>query len=306
MTLSRLVEDDVQMSLLATSGHAGLATQMLTERLGLSQQYAESVLDQGYGLLSPRMSRSQARQVMPLLTSLGLRVALQPVEALPPDEFCDLSIRLTDSKHAPDLMARLDAWMGLTCLDATSFNTACGLALTDLPLPRAEALCRAVSQLPGVHAMTSEHRTARYDLFAQSPLSEQDETDVNRHLRLLGAATGGFGDALGSGLERRVLERVISRFASLDLAGVNQVFQRHDLLIVGKGSLTLQEFADFLMTRPAAQGIPMRSLLEALPLRVEAGLTRSAAKQFLADYSAIGIEAITRLVWAPNSTTFKA
>jgi len=306
MALSRLVEDDVQMSLLATSGHAGLAARMLTERLGLSPQYAESVLDQGYGLLSPRMRLSQARAVVPLLAALGLRVALQPVEALPPDEFCDLSIRLLDNKFAPDLIDRLDKWMGLTCLDADSFNTACGLVLTDLPLPRAEALCRAVSQVPGVQAVMSENRTARYDLFAQSPLSEQDEIDVKRHLRLLGAATGGFGDAIGSGLERPVMERVLARFANLDLAGVNQVFQRHELLIVGKGSLSLQEFADFLMTRPAAQWIPLRKLLEALPLRVEACLTRAAAKQFLADYSAIGIEAKTRLVWAPNSETLKA
>jgi hypothetical protein len=305
MTRSRLVEDDVQMSLLATSGHAGLAARMLTERLGLSPQYADCVLDQGYGLLSPRMSRSQAREVVPLLTSLGLRVALQPVEALPPDEFCDLSIRLSDSQRAPDLIALLETWTGLTCLSAESFNTACGLVLTDLPLPRAEAVCRAVSQLPGVQAVMSEHRTARYDLFAQSPMSEQDEIELKRHLRLLGAATGGFGDALGSGLERRVLERVMAKFANLDLAGVNQVFQRHELLIVGKGSLSLQEFADFLMTRPAAQWIPMRNLLDALPMRVEACLTRTAAKQFLADYTAIGIEAITRLVWAPNRATLK-
>ena len=306
MTLSRQVEDDVQMSLLATSGYAGLAARMLIERLGLPRNHAESVLDQGFGLLSPRISRPQAREVLPMLSALGLRVALQPVEALPPAEFCDLSIRLSDSKYAPDLIARLQGWMGLTCLVAASFDTACGLVLTNLPLPRAEAVYRDVLQLPGVQAVMSKHRTARYDLFAQSPLTEQDETDVKRHMRLLGAATGGFGDALGSGLERRVLDRVTTKFANLNLAGVNQVFQRHDLLIVGKGPLSLQEFADFLTTRPAAQWVPMRDLLDRLPMVAEASLTRSAAKQFLADYSAIGIEAIIRLVWAPDRAALKA
>lgn len=305
MTLSRSVDEDVQMSLLSTSGHAGLAVTLLTERLGLSPHHAETVLDQGYGLLSPRMGMLQAKAIMPLLASLGLRVALQPVEALPPDEFCDLSIRLSDISHAPGLIARLDKWLGYSCLEPDSFNTASGLVLTDLPLARAEAVCRAVSQLPGVHAATSEHRTARYDLFAQSPLSDNDEAEVKRHLRLLGAATGGFGDALGTGLERRVLQRVLTAFANLDVVGINQSFQRHELLVVGKGSLSLEEFADFLMTRPAAQWIPMRNLMDALPIRLEASLTRSAAKQFLADYSAIGIEAITRLVWAPNSTSLK-
>lgn len=306
MSVSKLVDDDVQMSLLASSGHAGLAAEMLTERLGLSRQYAESVLEQGYGLLSPRMGLVQARAVLPLLATFGLRVALQPVEAMPPDEFCNISIRVTDSRHTPQLVARLEQMTGTTGLNAASFNTASGLVLADLSLAMAEAICANVTQLIGVQAVMSEHLTARFDLFTQSDLSEKDDAEIRRHLRLLGAATGGFGDAVGSGLERRVLERVLARFANLDLVGVNQVFQRHELLIVGKGALSLQEFADFLMTRPAAQWIPMRNLLDLLPMRVESCLTRSAAKQFLADYSAIGIEAITRLVWAPNRETLKA
>ena len=57
MTLSQLADDDVQLSLLATSGHAGLAAELLTERFGLSPDYANSVLDQGYGLLIARLGR---------------------------------------------------------------------------------------------------------------------------------------------------------------------------------------------------------------------------------------------------------
>jgi hypothetical protein len=305
MPNSRLADDDVQVSLLAITGQAGLAVDLLVERLDLSVPYAESVLDQGYGLLCQRMPRSKARALKPLLASFGLRIALQPVEAMPPDEFCDISVRISEPKHAPDLIARLDALLGPTGLTVASFDTVAGLVLSDLPLPRAETICRWVSQVPGVHTAMSEHRSARFDLFAQSELSERDEVEVKRHLRLLGAATGGFGNAVGSGLERIVLDRMLARFADLDLVGVNQAFQRHELVIVGKGSLSLQEFADFLMTRPAAHWIPMRNLLEALPMRVEGCLTRPAAKQFLSDYSAIGIEAITRLVWAPNRDKLK-
>lgn len=300
MSMSQLVDDSVQMSLLSTSGHAGLAIDLLSDRFGLSRPYAESVLEQGYGLLIPRIGAAQARKAVPLLAALGLRVAIQPVEAMPPDEFSDVSIRVIDPKVTSKLIAALGRLMDLTGLTAESFCGPSGLVLTGLSPARAEWLCTALRKLIGVHATVSEHQTALYDLFAQSDLSEKDDAEIRRFLRLLGAATGGFGDAVGTGLERCVLNRILDRFQDIDLVGVNQAFQRHELLIIGKGSLSLSEFADFLMTRPVAQSIPMRKLMESLPLRVEAGLTRTAAKQFLADYSAIGMQAITRLVWAPQ------
>lgn len=299
MTMSHLVDDDVQMSLLATSGHADLAIDMLSEQFGLSRQYAETVLEQGYGLLIPRIGSARARRAVSMLASLGLRVAIQPVEAMPPDEFCDLSVRVQDARAVPKLIDLLQRMAGQTDLSVRSFTGPAGLVLSDLSPARAEALCRSVRLISGAHGVVSEHLTARYDLFAQSEVSERDDAEIRRYLRLLGSATGGFGGALGSGLERRVVDKVLAHFQGLDLIGINQAFQRHELLIIGKGSLTVQEFTDFLMTHPVAQSIPMRRLVEALPLRVEACLTRTAAKQFLADYSAIGMEAVTRLVWTP-------
>ncbi len=303
MALSHLMDDDVQVSLLSTSGHAGLAVELLEQRFGLTRQYAESVLDQGYGLLTSRLGAAEARDVVPLLSSLGLRVAIQPVEAMPPDEFCDVSVRVIGAKSAPRLIVTLERLMGLSGLTAEAFNGPSGMVLKTLSHARAEWLCNALRQLPGVSAVVSEHQTARYDLFAQSGLTEVEDAELRRYLRLLGCSIGSFGDAVASGLELRVLDRVLARFPNLDLLGVNQVFQRYELLIIGKGSLTLQEFADFLMTRPVAQSIPMRKLQEALPLRVESCLSRAAAKQFLADYSAIGMQTLTRLVWTPNRET---
>ena len=55
MAISQLAQDDVQLSLLATTGPAGLAVDVLTARFGLSADYAESVVDQGYGLLIARL-----------------------------------------------------------------------------------------------------------------------------------------------------------------------------------------------------------------------------------------------------------
>ena len=61
MTQTRIADDDVQIALLAMNGHAGLAADMLVERFGLSEDYAQSVLDQGYGLLVARMGRARAK-----------------------------------------------------------------------------------------------------------------------------------------------------------------------------------------------------------------------------------------------------
>ena len=296
MAQTQTIDDEVQLSLLATFGHAGLAAEVLTQRFGLSPDYAFSVLDQGYGLLIARLGSREARASLPLLATLGLRVAIQPCEALPPDEVCDVSIRISEGKPAAKLIAKLERLIGATGLTAAALCGPEGHVVGALALEKAEWMCHALRKVAGVSAVVSEHRTASYDLFAEAELTEPESTAVRRHLRLLGSSVGGMGDAIGCGLDRRVVERVLAKFPDLGLFGANQAFQRHELLIIGKGTLTQQEFIDFLVTRPIAQRVPARQLLNSLPLRVESFLTRSAARQFLADYSAIGMQAITRLV----------
>ena len=302
MAMSQLLNEDVQLSLLATTGHAGLAAELLTERFGLTLEYAESVLDQGYGLLVARLAKAQARAALPLLAILGLRVAIQPCESLPPDEFGDVSIRIVEARNVGRLIHGLERLLGLTGLTAGSFCGPEGYVLADLSPARAEWLAHALRRISGVSVVMSEQQSARYDIFSEAELTEQECTAVRRHLRLLGCTIGGFGGAIGSGMDRRAVERVLARFPDLGLFGTNQAFQRHELLVIGRGTLTQQEFIDFLMTRPVAGAIPAKQLLNALPLRVEAFLTRSAARQFLADYSAIGMQAITRLVRRTDAT----
>jgi hypothetical protein len=130
-----------------------------------------------------------------------------------------------------------------------------------------------------------------------------DVMAVSKHLRLLGSSAGGMGDALGNGLDRKVLDMVLQKFPDLGLFGANQLFQRHELLIIGKGTLSQREFFDYLATRQVAQSVPVEQLMRTLPLRVESFLTRSSASQFLADYTAIGMQAITRLVHRADPST---
>ena len=296
MTLSHLVDQDVQLSLIAATGHPGLAAELLTKRFGLSHDYAALVLDQGNGLLIARLDRRDAHAALPLLNSLGLRVAIQPCESLPPDEFCDVSIRITETRYAKKLIVTLVRLLGQSGLEPASFCGPEGYVIRSMTPERAAWLCASLRKLSGVSVVLSVHQAARYDLFAEAELPEEDIMAVSRHLRLLGSSAGGMGDALGNGLDRRVLDMVLDKFPDLGLFGANQLFQRHELLIIGKGTLSQREFVDFLVTRQIAQSVPPAQLLRTLPLRVESFLTRSAASQFLADYTAIGMRAITRLV----------
>jgi hypothetical protein len=295
MTQSQLIGDHVQVSLVAATGHAGLAAELLTGRFGLSQAHAHAVLDQGYGLLIAKLRRQDARAAVPLLAALGLHVVIQPCDALPPDALSDVSIRLSDAKYAPKLINTLGRLIGATDLAPTSFGGPEGYVVAAVAPTRAAWLCAALRKLHGVTAVQSDHQAARYDLFAETELTEQEDTAVRNYLRLLGCSSDREGDAIGCGLDHRMAERVISKFGELDLFAANQAFQRHDLVVIGKGSLSRHEFIDFLATRPAAKAIPAQKLMNALPLRVETFLTRAAARQFLADYTAIGMQAITRL-----------
>lgn len=296
MTLSHLADEDVQLSLLSAAGHAGLAAALLTNRFGLSPDYAYSIVHKGRGLLISRLDRPTARAALPLLSAAGLLVAIQPCESLPPDEFRDLSVRIADERHARNLIDTLDRLIGLTGLDAKSFGGPEGHVIRFLSPPRADWLGAELRKLNGVSTVTSEHQTALYDLFAQTELTEDARIAVGRYLRLSGCNSGGLSDALGSGLDRGAMARVMERFPGVGLVSANQLFQRHDLLIIGKGSLSQQELVDFLRTRQISQSGPTRNPHRNLPLRVESFLTRKAASQFLADYTAIGMQAVTQLV----------
>ena len=248
------------------------------------------------GCLSRGLTVGRRKPALPLLNSLGLRIAIQPCESLPPAEVCDVSIRTSGGRYAKKLIVMLERLLGLTGLEPASFCGPEGYVIGSVTPERADWLCAALRKLNGVSVVLSVHQAARYDLFAHAELSEEDILAVSRHLRLLGSSAGGMGDALGSGLDRRVLDMVLENFPDLGLFGANQLFQRHELLIIGKGRLSQREFVDFLVTRQIAQSVPPEQLLRTLPLRVESFLTRSAANQFLADYTAIGMQAITRLV----------
>ncbi len=165
-----------------------------------------------------------------------------------------------------------------------------GIVLEDLPQEAAQATARALRG-DGVQVTLAPHLGALYDVFApaRGPLPEA----LRQYLKLLGAGETE-GPALVAGLEAQVARLVTARFRALGLIAVHQAFQRFDLWVTGSGRLSLREAADFL----AARGMGDPGAL-ARGVRVERGLTRAAARQFLNDYRHIGLPARLTLCGMP-------
>lgn len=296
MNAPQLVEDTVQVTLLAASGPSALAAQTLSQHFGLSLKRAESVLAQGRGVIAANMAQAAARAALPLLAALGLQVAILPAGAEPEVERHDLSIRLTNGFHAARLIRTLHRLVGPGNLSAHWFDGPSGMVLEGLTAAKVEWITTALRPLSGVQVATSVQRTALYDLFCTIETDTTDLICLRRHLSLLGCQTGGFGDTLATGLDRRALDHVLARFGHSGVFGINQDFERFDLLVSGSGSLSAQEFADFLITRTGCTPNMVREISRAAPMRIESCLTRSAAQQFMGDYAAIGIPTFARLI----------
>lgn len=295
MGSSQVAEDDVRLSLLAAHGHVGLAEDMLVSRLGLERSHAKTVLEQGSGLLVERMSHASAQRVIPLLATLGLQSAINLCSGLPADETCDVSVRASRPKALRKAIAAIERLAGVADLTSSDFAGPAGLVLQGVPVSRADRLCDALRRISGVSAAMSEAATARYDLFAEKDLADAEMLALRDQVRLMGCPWGGFGDALACDLDARSVQRLLGRFRGLGLFAVDQAFQRHELVVLGRGGLSQTEFLDFMVTRPMAAGLSPRELCRSLPMKVEENLTRTAAAQFLADYQGIGIQAVTRL-----------
>jgi hypothetical protein len=226
---------------------------------------------------------------MPMLAALGVQVALRPATATVEPELCDISLR-TSGSLAP--VAMVMGRLGLArTLHETDFRGPSGLLIENLPRPRAEDLATALRAIPGAQVTVAARLAARYDLFAAGGRIGADQNGLRQHLSVLGCVTQGPTRALATGLDRRTLDHVLARFAHLGLVGVHQAFQRYDLVLTGKGQLTQNELRDFLATRGADWPAAREALESGQGWRIEGGLSRAAARQFLSDYAMIGLPA---------------
>jgi hypothetical protein len=296
MTSSQLAEETVQVALISSGNHANLAIGHLSRHFGLRITEAEALLARGCGVIAPEMSRAAAGAAIPVLTALGLQIALVPKNAEPVVERFDLSIRLQEAAAIDLVRPTLKRHGWGYEVAPEDFRGPAGLEITGLTRAKAEDFCAALRSLRGVGVTPCPQSGAAYDVFAPTSGLGSDMAQILRYISVLACSAKDHCPPLAVDLDRRMLASLLARFPKAGLIGVNQAFQRFHLTLTGTGRLSGREVADFLATRG-------RSLVETTEvvsarrgLRLECGLTRAAARQFVADYAMIGMTVRADLV----------
>ncbi|MGV8988861.1 MAG: hypothetical protein ACOH2H_21635 [Cypionkella sp.] len=296
MRSPQLADDAVQVVLLSRCRNAALAAGPVAKHFGLTLGKAEALLERGRGVIASHISMACVRKVLPLFAALGVQVAIRPKDAEPEMETYDLSLRSMAQKPACAALQVLKD-LGFDRLGPPSdFAGPSGLVLGDLNERRVKAVEAALRSVSGVQITVCAKSDALYDLFASEKEPGVNLAAVRHHLAVMGSLASGSALALATGLNQQTLAHVLARFPQQGLFGVNQLFQRYDLELVGQGQLSTQELRDFLATRGISSGQASLAIESGCGLRVEYGLSRAAARQFLLDYAAIGLPVRAELV----------
>ena len=289
MVSSQLAEETVQVALMSSGPHAYLAIGHLARHFGLNQSDAEALLARGCGVIAPKVTRAAAAEAIPVLAALGLRVTILPATADPAVEKFDLSVRLktADAIHQVRPVLKRLGWADdLAPLD---FRGPAGLEITGLTRAKAEDHCAALRTLTAVGVTMCSQSAAAYDVFAPTTGLGQDMAQVLQHISVLACSAPDHCLPIAVDLDRSMLTHLLARFPKAGLIGVNQAFQRYCLTLTGAGRLSKQELSDFLATRDRSATQVAEATPDLRGQRLETGLTRAAAKQFMADYAMIGI-----------------
>lgn len=289
MTVSHLAEETVQVALISPGTHANLASGHLASHFGMEPAEAGALLHRGFGVIAAEVPRATAAAALPVLTALGLHVELLPKNVEPAVALFDLSIRLqqVDAVHlVSTTLARL-GWTG--AVTPEDFCGPAGFEIDGLPRAKAEHYLARLRALSGVSATLSAQSNAIYDVFAPSTGLGQDMAQILRHFSVLACSAQDLCPQIAVGLDRRMLKCLLARFPNAGMIGVNQAFQRYHLTLTASGGISIQELADFLATRGCSVAKMNEAVASRRGLRLESGLTRTAAKQFVADYATIGV-----------------
>ena len=283
MTAKSVVTDTVRMRLLAVPQMASLAGPILTRYCGIGADRAQELLRIGHGVIADDIAPDRAAAALPLLGALGLRVVLERVGAQAPSDVYDLSVWLRDPTQLPRLTATLQRLMGPSETCQTQVFGPMGQVYAGLSQAQSTWLTLGLRRIAGVQVVTTNQACAVYDLFAADPIGATAQ-GLDRFLGLMGLARRSFADEIASGLDGAMRDQITRRFDPSQVLAINRDFQRFDLFLDGPGGLSDREYTDFLATRGQFDRHSAHRTV-----RIEHGLTRAAARQFAADYAAIGL-----------------
>jgi len=278
-----------RLSLVAVSGNDPLAAGVLAVHLGLDRTDAVALLARCPSVLAEALPIEGAIRLAAMLSALGVAVRMDTSTGMPTPLPVAIALQPT---LAPQLVAeRLETVLGRP-VDAVlrDLVTPGGLVLT-MPADEAKALRRSLRREPGLRVIISQPETALYDLF----VAQAHPAGLSTLLHRLGLGRCRSTGAIAAALDQHTAALVVERFGGAGVFALNRDFQRFDLFVTGAGGVPPAQVADFLATRCPQPRARLQALSSATPVQIESGLTHAAARQFEADYAAIGLDTCLRL-----------
>lgn len=237
------------------------------------------------------LSRADATRLRGLLQAMGWPASIRPGSDRPAT---DLSLQPAVWADHARLVRRLSR---LLDEDASSIRDGLfrpGGLVIPVASPKRDAISPAtLRHLRGLIHVTSDPLTARHDLFPLRPLDRNVLAAIQRDLRPFAASPGALTGAIAEGLTTPLRDRAMARLSGMDVIAVNRAFQRFELHLIGVSGWVGSELADFLSLRTGQPRARFEVISAADPVVLDTALTHGVARQFCADYAAIGL--FTRL-----------
>lgn len=286
----------VRMTLLGASRWSTIAVGLISARLGLDRRAVARRLARQPSVLAEDVPLDLALPLLPTLAALGIVVRLEAPGTPLPDPVVEMAIQ-TSGEPSAATIARLAALLRRSSGAVLAELAAPAGLVLSLRQGEAEALRLQLRREARLRLVVSTPERARYDLFLRPGCSANPA--LATLLRRLGLAACPLSGAVGAAVDARTAALVVARHGAI-LHAMNRDFQRFDLFLDGSSGLTRPELVDFLATRTSVRRESLLAPGHAGTLRLEAGLTRTAAVQFRADYAELGLETRIALVMSPT------
>ncbi|PLL14600.1 hypothetical protein C0V75_04045 [Tabrizicola sp. TH137] len=234
---------------------------------------------------------TEATRLQSLLRATGWPATIRPARSAPA---VDLSLQPAIWADLSRLSRRLSGLLGREAGSVLSALHRPGGLILPAGDPHHETVQTAARQgLPGLNLISADPATALYDLFPTRMLGPSERAAITRHLCAFETASGGLTGAVAEGLSAPLCQGAMAKLRNAGLIAVNRAFQRFELHLVAVSGWVGRDLADFLALRTGQPRARFEVISPTDPVVLDTALTHAVARQFCADYAAIGL--FTRL-----------
>lgn len=291
MTASLRGDASYGLYLGAPASAAAAPHAMVASHLGIDADSLHRHIDSPGSPILQGLSGTEATRLYHLLLATGWPASIQPERARPTT---DLSLQPAIWADCPRLARRL-----APILDQdrdtvqADLHRPGGLVLSAGDPRRARLTDHALRPLRGLTVIASDPQTALHDLYPIRSLPPRRRADIAQRLLPFGTPACSTTGALAEGLTTALRDLAMVRLDPEEVIAVNRAFQRFELHLIGVTGWVWSELADFLALRTGQPRARFEVISPADPIILDTALTHGVARQFCADYAAIGL--FTRL-----------